>query len=519
MNTVLKTSLIAGLLLITFQNSHANDSDNKQLLKEDITQQSTGRAQNVLPPPSPYFSSTINSFTKPSEQIEEIEKAILKLKADPQNIEKDTDVTDKNTLFGGNLKNRIHELETALRLNQNQTNDLVEELHATAKNADFENEMYEKTMVQLQEKITKLNDENKTLVSKHATNESKVGSKQSLLSSLQRDSEELTELKKSYLQRNEEVSSLKKQIAYFEDFREQSNTTYAKVKTLEDAYTVISQEAEELKKRYAAKESQIKPLQEENETQKVEIATLIEKLSSNEHTQAELNDLQSAASESDDNNVLLKSKIVELDDTNKTLKMQLHKMQKVAKKQTHKLGLLDKTTTELMALKGSYKARKDEVSSIKNDNEELELLNLALISRIEQLVNDANKNYSKMGFLEQSTAELTALKSAYKKRNDEATSLKAKIAKLEDTNKMLLSKITQLEGEASQNTNKLGLLDKSATELTALKSAYKERNDESAFLKTKIVELENSNKTLLWRVIQLEDEASQLGTLDQSTAE
>ncbi len=563
MNIVLKILLITGLLFIAFQNSHADDSEKMSASLQDKAQQSISKGQYVLAPPSPFFSSNITSEKKFSDRADALQIATLEAKTSQSNT---SEAAEESPLGSNGLKDRIHDLEMALKDNQEQATNLVEELHATAKNADFENEMYEKTVSLLQEKITTLSDRNKTLTSKLASTESATGSQQSLVSTpkqesaelgelknsyqqrneeisslkkqivyfeklreqssatdpkvqnlsaelselkssyqqrseevsslkkqivyfeelrkqstvtdpkIQNPSAELSELKSSYQQRNEEVSSLKKQIAYFEELRKQTTVTDVKIKTLEDAYTAKSNDVEELKANLMDLKSSSKALQEKVEGQNTEIVSLKEKISSDEQTQAELIDLQNAATESNDSNVLLKAKNIELDDANKSLKSQLEKMQ------THKLGLLDQSSAELEALQTTY-----------------------------------------LGLLDQSAVELTALKNAYKERNDEASALKEELIEIDNNNISLLSEVGKLKSEASESTKKLGLFDQTTAELIALKSTYTERNDETAALKEKITELDGLNKTLFSKTQQLENDASQnkqkLGLLDQSTTE
>ena len=528
MNTVLKTSLMTGLLLLVSQSGHADDSDKTALASQELTQEAPVLGQSILAPTSPFFSSNINLYVESDEES-------LK------------------------LEGRILELETALENNQNQSNDLIEELHATAKNADLEIETYEKTVAQL---------------------------------------------------------------------KETNSSNDKKIQSLEDAYTALSKERETLNS---------------------EIVTLKEQLASLEKVKEDLSASQLAVKESNEKNTVFQAKIVELENSSKTLKSQLDKMQQEDSEQLRKLGLLDQSTSELKALQSAYKERNDEAASIKAEKNDLESLNIALLSRIEQLVNDANTNNTKMGLLSQTTtelktstqerdneiavlqsklkgaevesglliaqieklnadanqsseklgllnqasldknnevtvlksklkgaevdsqllttqaenlkvkiaelddanktfqskitqlesdaaestrklgmldqtsAELIALKSAYKERNDETIALKQKIAELDDANKTFQSKITQLEGNAAESTRKLGMLDQTSAELIALKSAYKERNDETIALKKQIAELDNSNKTLLSKITQFETEASnnkrKLGLLDQSNAE
>ena len=495
MNYLLKTSLITGLLVVAFQSSVSADDSNKEAIEPSIT-----KAKYILPPPSPFFSSKITSYT--THESEETEVTSIE------------SVTKESS---------VQELKMALKIKQEQASILLEELHATAKNSDFENEMYEKTVNLLQEKIKKIDDENKALKSKLSANKSVAAEQQSLLSTLKQDSSELNDLKNSYEQRKEEVSALKQQISYFEVIREKSNATDAKVKTLEDAYTVKSNEVKELKTNLSGIETSSRKLQEKIEEQNIELVSLQKKLIIEDQTQAELIDLQDSVAESNESNVLLKAKIVELDDTNKSLKSQLDKMQQDASQQTQKLSLLDQSTAELEALKSAYTERNDETTNLKEELLEIDNANKSLFAEILTMKAEASQNTRKLGLMDQSTAELTALKSAYKDRNDEMESLKTKLIETEDSNKSLLAEIEKMKADASKNNQKLGLLDQSTTELAALKSAYEERNEEVATVKDFLSASEESNNTLLAEIEAMKKEATtnnkKLGLLDQSTTE
>ncbi|MGK0270918.1 MAG: outer membrane protein OmpA-like peptidoglycan-associated protein [Cocleimonas sp.] len=514
MNSVLKISLITSLLIIAFQSAYADDSN------KDAVEKLTSKAQYVLPPPSPFFSSNITSL-KTQNNNEEL--AAL----DSKTIESEeiaaTEIIEESSLGSNNLKDRIYELEMALKDNQLQATNLVEELHATAKNADFENEMFEKTVSLLQEKIKILGSENKDLTTKLSSVESTTVKQQGLLSTSKKESTEFNELKNSYVQRKEEVSSLKKQIEYFEVFRKKNHVTNIKVQTLEDAYTVKSNEVEELKASLNDVEASSKSLINKVEEKNIEIASLKEKISSEEQIQAELVDLQNAATESNDSNVLLKAKIVELDDANKSLKSQLGKAQQEASQHTRKLGLIDQSTAELEALKSAYKERNDEAANLKDELIEIDNANKSLLAEIETLKTAASDNIRKLTLFDQSTAELTALKSAYKERNEEAGTFKDFLSASEESNNALLAEIEAMKADATKNSSKLGLLDQSISELTALKGTNKELIDEAQVLKEKIVVLDGANKTLLSKTQQLENDASQnkrkLGLMDQSSAE
>ena len=496
MNYLLKTSLIASLLLVALQSTVNADDSNKDAVEATII-----KAKYILPPPSPFFSSKITSY---------------------KNLEsKDTKLsTTENT----EEEKSVEALEVALKLQQDQASILLEELHATAKNSDFENEMYEKTVSLLQEKIDKLNFENGKLTSEINATKINTEEQQTLLASLKQESTDISELQSAY---KNKISAFEEQIVKLKSENEKKlnalKVPEIELQTLRDAYTIKSDEAEELKKRLLEKETAITPLQAKTESQKTQISSLSEQLSSFEQTQAELIDLQDSVAELNNTNVLLKARIVELDDSNKSLKSQNDKMQQDASQQTRKLGLLSQSTADLEALKSAYKERNEESVNLKEELLEIDNTNKSLISEVQTLKAEASQNARKLALLDKSTAELTALKSAYKERNDEAATLKEFLATTEESNNSLLAQIDKMKADASQNTQKLGLLDQSTTELTELKRAYKEQGAQTALLKSKLLEIEEANKSLNTEIETLKVDASQksekLQLLDRSTTE
>ena len=161
----------------------------------------------------------------------------------------------------------------------------------------------------------------------------------------------------------------------------------------------------------------------------------------------------------------LKTKIENLGNTNKTHQSQLALAQKEAGAQARKLTALGQSATELTALRSAYKSRNDENDVLKTE--------LAKIK----------SNYS-----------ATTINSAQSKNIIEA--LKAKVASLGDSNKTLQSKLGTFEMQAGSQARKITVLGQSAAELTALRSAYKSKSADNEALMAKLIEFNNKNKTL-----------------------
>ncbi len=217
----------------------------------------------------------------------------------------------------------------------------------------------------------------------------------------------------------------------------------------------------------------------------------------------------------------LKAKVTSLDSTNKTLQSQLGTLQNEAGSQARKLTAFGQSATELTALQSAYKARNDENAVLKaelakvkidfsattmNSTQSKSIIealnakiaslgnnNKTLQSQLGTLQAEAGAQARKLTVLGQSSAELVALKSAYKSKNADNQALMHKLIELNNSNKTLQSKVGTYEMEAGSQARKLTALGQSATELTALQSAYKARNDENAELKARLTTLQSDS--------------------------
>ena len=232
---------------------------------------------------------------------------------------------------------------------------------------------------------------------------------------------------------------------------------------------------------------------------------------------------------------LLKNKISDLENINIALNTQLNTAENNIVTQASLLTSLQQSTTELTTTKSAYKERNDENIQLKEQlakrNRDYKLLQ----AQLENVKTDAIMQVSKLAALDQSAKELSALKTAYKARNDENMELKNKLSSLENDmtrikdslntkqtalrlksaqdNELIaelkkkmnesennnISLKTQLEmatSNAAELTRKLAALSQSTTELTALKSVYKERYDENATLKMKLNDMQSMQITI-----------------------
>lgn len=169
----------------------------------------------------------------------------------------------------------------------------------------------------------------------------------------------------------------------------------------------------------------------------------------------------------------LKSSNNNAKDTYNALQTELTKTQNDLSAKTRMITVLSQNQAELTALKSTYKVRNDENQLLKN--------------KIKELESNASGLEAK---LKSSSTSLT-LKSA--QDNEIIASLKKKLANLDNTNKTLTTKLSKAETNAGSQARKLTALGRSTTELTALQSAYKARNDENATLKKQLADIQESN--------------------------
>ena len=98
--------------------------------------------------------------------------------------------------------------------------------------------------------------------------------------------------------------------------------------------------------------------------------------------------------------------------------------------------------------------------------------------------------------LKQGATELTTLRSSYEQRSDENAELKKQLTDLDNHNKTLKSELEKTKTVAGNQARKLTVLEQTGAELSTLKNAYKERNDEAVSLREQLAKLDNEYKTL-----------------------
>jgi len=210
----------------------------------------------------------------------------------------------------------------------------------------------------------------------------------------------------------------------------------------------------------------------------------------------ELTALKSAYKDRSDENSELKKQLTNLDNANKSLQTKLSTAESNAGAQARKITVLNQSAAELVALQSAYKTRNDENAEFKKQLAELKNKNISMQALLTSAESNAGSQARKLNAMSQSTAELTALKSAYKDRNAETASLKKKLAELDNAYKKLQAQLVKAQSDASTQTRKLTVLGQSAAELSAIQSAFKARGEENAKLKKMLADLDSSHKSL-----------------------
>ncbi len=211
---------------------------------------------------------------------------------------------------------------------------------------------------------------------------------------------------------------------------------------------------------------------------------------------AEFTALKSAYKDRSDENSELKKQLANLDNANKSLQGKLSTVESSAGAQARKITVLNQSAAELVALQSAYKTRNNENAELKKQLAELKNKNISIQTLLTSAESNAGSQARKLTVMSQSTAELTALKSAYKDRSAESASLKKKLAELDNAYKKLQAQLVKAQSDASTQTRKLTVLGQSAAELTAIQSAFKARGEENAKLKKMLADLDNSHKSL-----------------------
>ena len=258
----------------------------------------------------------------------------------------------------------------------------------------------------LKEKLTASDNANKSFKTKLGSLEANAGSQARKLNAL---GTELTALQSAYKARNDENAALKAKLTEFDNA---NKSLTAKIGTLES-----------------------------------NAGSQARKLNALSQSATELTALQSAYRMRNDENVALKAKLAEYDNANKSLTAKLGTLKSNAGSQARKLTALGQSATELTALQSAYKMRNDENVVLKAKLAELEnslKRSAGTVDACNTEIIDLKGSCKKLGArnddlakkltaLGQSATELTALQSAYKMRNDENVVLKAKLAELENS--------------------------------------------------------------------------------------
>lgn len=299
----------------------------------------------------------------------------------------------------------------------------------------------------------------------------------------------------------------------------------------------------------------IETLSKEQESERAIAETQAKKMTALGQTTTEFTALKGAYKIRNDENVVLEKKLAELDSAHKSLKTKLGTLESSAGAQVRKLTALGQSSIELGALKGAYKLRNDENIELKKKLAELDGANKSLKTKLGTVETNVGSQARKLTVLSQVSTELTALKSAYKAKNDAnailkieknsldtklnslktaralkgaqdndiINALKKKLANFDGANKTLKTQLSSAEMNAGSQARKLTALGQSTLELKALQSAYKARNDENVDLKKKLAELDGVHKSLKTKLGAVETnvgaQARKLTALGQASTE
>ena len=192
----------------------------------------------------------------------------------------------------------------------------------------------------------------------------------------------------------------------------------------------------------------------------------------------------------------LKKKINETENNNISLNTQLDTAINNVGSQAKKISALSQSTVELSAIQSEYKVRSNENSELKKNLFDCETTSKTLKGQLDMSISNAAVQAKKLTTLNQSVAELTTLKEAYQERNNENTELEKQLLKSNDASKTLKAQLEMATSNAADEARKQAAQSQSAAELTALKSAYKERDDENATLKMKLNDMQNMQITI-----------------------
>ncbi len=191
-----------------------------------------------------------------------------------------------------------------------------------------------------------------------------------------------------------------------------------------------------------------------------------------------------------------KKQLATLDNTNKTLQAKLSTLESGAGAQARKITSLNQSATELVAIQSAYKARNDENVELKKKLNDLDNTHKSLLTKLSAANTNAGAQARKLTALNQASTELVGLKSAYQARNNENAELKKKLAEIDGAYKTLQAQLSTSKSEAGAQARKLTALSQTSSELPALKSAYKAKNEESLGLKKEVTSLNSKLSAL-----------------------
>jgi len=406
----------------------------------------------ILPPPSPFFSNGIPAPMPPIPVIADVNPTVS---CDDSALQALQAKYDQGAAAS---RAKIAEISQALNDSNNQMSDARVIIDNLSKKSEEANSKLSSKISMLEMQLTNSRNENKSLQAKLAKAESDASNQTRKVNALNLSSTELTALKGAYKERSDENAELKKQIEVLD--------------------------------------STNKSLQGNLATAEASAGAQARKINVLNQSAVELAALQSAYKTRNNENVELKMQLEKMANENKTLKSQLNLASTNAGSQARKLTVLSQTAPELAALKSAYKARNDENIELKKKFNKIDGDYKTLQAQLSTAKTKMSSQARKLTALSQLSAELTALKSAYKARNDENAMLKKKFADLDGTHKSLQAKFSLATKDASAKARKLTILGQSATELAAIQSAYKEKINQNIALKTQLAELGPLKKAL-----------------------
>ena len=406
-----------------------------------------------LPAPSPFYS---NNNTIPAPIPAPIPMPVI---ADVKTVCDDSALQALQARYDQGAsasRAKIAEITQALNDSNNQMSDARVIIDNLSKKSKQDNSKLSSDFSMLEMKLTNSGNENKSLQAKLLTAEATSADQTRKISALNLSATELTALTGAYKERSDENAALKVQLASLDSANKSLQTKLS---------TAESGAGDQARKITALNQSAV-----------------------------ELVALRSAYKTRNNENVALKMQLAKLANSNKSFQTQLNTASTNAGSQSRKLTALTQVGSELTGLKSAYKERNDENAELKKMFAELEGAYKTLQTQFSTAKTDAGSQARKITVLSQTSAELTALKSAYNDRNAESAALKIKLGQLDNAYKSLQSQLSLATKDASSQARKLTVLSQSATELTSIQSAYKEKVNQNIALKTQLSDLNSLKK-------------------------